>query len=163
MLINLIIRYRRTGNVCEVLIIANCEFPPHLQTLETHKINPAMNTSSSTSALQEEPHRPHCLCGKGPQQHRPQPMVASDNALQDTYAIINARHVVWLLSHTTTCTGCRWVWSNRLQSQSLETQLPYLHRKRKHFTMHLKPILRYSAVKISGKVGSTKASRCCFH
>ena len=56
--------YRRTGNVCEVLIIANCEFPPHSQTLETHKINPTMNTSSSTSALQEEPHRPRCLCGK---------------------------------------------------------------------------------------------------
>ena len=75
-----------------------------------------------------------------------QPMVASDNALQDTHAIINARHVVWLLSHTTTCTGCRWVWSNRLQSQSLETQLPYLHRERKHFTTHLKPVLRYSKV-----------------
>ena len=58
--------YRRTGNVCEVLIIANCEIPPHSQTLETHKINPTMNTSSSTSALQEEPHRPRCLCGKWP-------------------------------------------------------------------------------------------------
>ena len=70
--------YRRTGNVCERLIIVNCEFFPDSQSLERKK----------------------------------------------------------LLLPVTTCTGCAAI-------AIIGNAISLFSLKRKHFTTHLKPVLRY--------------------